>query len=399
MLQKTVGSTDPAHVGEAGMSSESVEFTWLAQTGSAVGSRGASAAMLHRLASLLGAHSAELRLQSTILNGSLGPADSDIKDLIDDFVSKQSQSDDHCSSQLYRAKQELSNLHNHTVQVVAKVQELEEEIANTTKTMTSVYGEDAEAVEWQEAQLKYCEEVNASADTSGNATENCSEAVDAEFRAREGIIQERLGVARRAVSRGVRKLQAYQNELEAMTTVESTLRDHVSMLEMKCAAMQSTVSSLDTVRDALRILRNCSSPGSFYVPQYLCVLSHQEVDLVEQSNQEIDDQLRSFCKKECASKSRPAEVAEIQEQTIAGMPDKNIASVSLLGACPFCEGMQDDPEMPVKHKSGHWRSCWGPGAVLQQETLRNDCSGDTYKAVMCVLDHGVEFNDSFAIPK
>merc|ERR1719235_2014083 len=62
---------------------------------------------------------------------------------------------------------------------------------------------------------------------------------------------------------------------------------------------------------------------------------------------------------------RPAEVSELDESSIQGMPSTNTASSPLLGACPMCEG--DDSDY------GHGRICWDQGETIGPDSKRGDC--------------------------
>lgn len=233
-----------------------------------------------------------------------------------------------------------------------------------------------------------------------NASEACVSAVQTEFTGKETPVAQAVVVSRQDISTETSKLEAYKIELEAISSAELKLRNHIKMLEMKCSAMHTTISSLDQVRDAIIVLGMCPTIGeaAFYVPNYVCMLAPRPVDLHRQTDEEIDNLLDGFCKSECSSDSRLAEVAEIQEQTIEGMPSSNTGLVPVLAGCPYCAGLPDEAETEPKHTSGHRRNCWESQAPFTRDAMYNGCSGNTMKTAMCVADHGGDHPDSLGQP-
>merc|ERR1719181_682931 len=91
--------------------------------------------------------------------------------------------------------------------------------------------------------------------------------------------------------------------------------------------------------------------------------------------------MNAACRK-VAPGSRAAEVDEIQEQTVQGIPTMNTASSPLLGACPDCAGLEDK-----SFQSGHSRVCWAPDTALDFGSREVNC-GTGKKSILCVIDQG-----------
>eukprot|EP00746_Dinoflagellata_sp_MGD_P001252 gnl/MRDRNA2_/MRDRNA2_102347_c0_seq1.p1 gnl/MRDRNA2_/MRDRNA2_102347_c0~~gnl/MRDRNA2_/MRDRNA2_102347_c0_seq1.p1 ORF type:complete len:704 (+),score=162.30 gnl/MRDRNA2_/MRDRNA2_102347_c0_seq1:98-2209(+) len=186
------------------------------------------------------------------------------------------------------------------------------------------------------------------------------------------------------VSDLVSEIEALRPRLEDATKAESKLRGQIKDLTDQCGAVAPTVSDLDKVRDAIHALSDC--PGlsrvKFSLPKWTGTWVTFNQNAVASGDQDQDAAMNAACNK-ASTGSRAAEVDEIQEQTIEGIPTANISPNPLIGTCPNCEGTSD-----VSYASGHARVCWD---VAQPLTLkdRSETCGNGKKAVLCVTERTI----------
>lgn len=140
-------------------------------------------------------------------------------------------------------------------------------------------------------------------------------------------------------------------------------------------------SDLDKVRDAIHALSEC--PGlsrvQFEVPKWIGKWVTFDQDATSMTDEKQDAAMKAACNA-AAEGSRPAEVGEIEEQTVDQMPEENTAEEPLIGVCPNCDGDKGD-----SYASGHARICWNAGEKLAHESKNTAC-GVGLKAIMCVMD-------------
>jgi hypothetical protein len=192
------------------------------------------------------------------------------------------------------------------------------------------------------------------------------------------------------------KLEAYRTRIQASFRLEVNLRSHIAALVSRCGEMTATVSSLDKVRDAIRVLGVCPGLGrlTFVIPKFTGQLLAEDFNSMASTDPEIDEAMNALCASNAPNEEPPspaikyiyraAESSELLLRSIEDMPSSNTASVPLMGTCPNCEGTPDVPD-GVQHASLHSRICWDPDAEINGVTKRRDCSTGR-KAVMCVQD-------------
>lgn len=187
----------------------------------------------------------------------------------------------------------------------------------------------------------------------------------------------------------LRQLEDLRPRLEDMILAERKLREHIKKLSEECQQLPDTESGLQRVREAIRALEACPGLGraQFHIP-----LWSGEWVQITLDNKKTDASNDAVALQACVTKFgkgksiRVAEVSEIQAHSVEGMPLNNTAPVALLGACPHCEGADDDATGKT-NREGHSRLCWDPDMKLDQASRRKDCSLGS-KAVMCVYDRG-----------
>jgi len=160
------------------------------------------------------------------------------------------------------------------------------------------------------------------------------------------------------------------------------LRKQVKILNKQCKDLGPTISDLDNVRDAIRALSECPglSRSKFSLPKWTGEWVRITQKKKGQSDDELDKLMNEACDK-AEEGTRAAEVGEIQEATVLGIPRTNTGKVPLIGTCPNCEG-KDDRDC----SSGHLRKCWRTGKSLSLKDMSEDClSGD--RVVLCVKDN------------
>jgi hypothetical protein len=185
------------------------------------------------------------------------------------------------------------------------------------------------------------------------------------------------------------KLSAVKGHITVMSKTEKHLALHIQELSVTCADLDATVSDLDKVRDAIHIFDVCAGLGrpSFHIPMFTGQIIEVEYDTTTKQDDKIDADLNFLCSNVSYNGiiARAAETSEIMQQAIDGMPSHNTANAPLLGTCPHCAGDADTPGGPV-HASGHARTCWDAGSLLDGVSMRSNCGHLSYKAVLCVAD-------------
>jgi hypothetical protein len=211
----------------------------------------------------------------------------------------------------------------------------------------------------------------------------CVDTVMEQFKNRKVPLQSQADKLATSINKEVQNLQSLRPRLDAAIGSETKLKKRVDALTNQCSNLGPTVSDLKKVRDAITALSSC--PGlsrmQFFLPKWVGTWASFDQNGKAQPDDEQDKLMNAACQ-EVASGSRAAEVDEIQEQTVEGIPTTNTASSPLLGACPDCAGADDKA-----FQSGHSRKCWAPEAALDIGSRQENC-GTGKKAILCVLDQG-----------
>lgn len=209
----------------------------------------------------------------------------------------------------------------------------------------------------------------------------CVDTTLEQYKNRKTPLQKEADKLATAINEKVAELQSLRPRLESAVASEEKLRKQVRKLTNQCDDLGPTVSDLNKVREAIRALSAC--PGlsrvKFSLPKWVGTWATFAQDGKGQTDKQQDKQMNMACSK-IAPGSRAAEVGEIQEQTVEGIPTTNTASSPLLGACPNCEG--DDDKW---FQSGHSRVCWDSDAALDFDSRRDNC-GTGKKSILCVMD-------------
>jgi len=164
---------------------------------------------------------------------------------------------------------------------------------------------------------------------------------------------------------------------------EKVLRKQIKTLSEECAQLPETISDLDKVRDAIHALSAC--PGlsrvQFVLPKWTGTWAQFKQNAGTMNDTQQDAAMDAACEASVKG-SRAAEVGEIAEQTVEGIPETNTAGVPLMGTCPHCDG-----DAGFAYASKHARVCWGPGKDLDSASKNTACATGL-KAVLCVIDRG-----------
>jgi hypothetical protein len=219
----------------------------------------------------------------------------------------------------------------------------------------------------------------------------------------EKLLEGKMVKMTTTVSSYTHKLEQYQVRIKAAIKLEVSIRSHITLLTTKCGEMDATISSLDKVRDAIHVLGVCPGLGrlTFTLPQFTGQMLDGDFDTTAMTDASVDEKMNALCAAnppnsllqtqtspgpvEVIYHYRAAETSEIMLRSIEGIPLRNTAAVPLLGTCPNCAGLDDEPDADVVHLSGHFRVCWDPEAALNAIQKRKDCSSGK-KAVMCVKE-------------
>jgi len=209
----------------------------------------------------------------------------------------------------------------------------------------------------------------------------CDDSVLAEFGAKKAPLQADMDYLIKAIDKKVKALQELRPRLETALEAEKKLRKQIATLTEECAALPETESDLDKVREAIQALAAC--PGlsrvQFSIPKWTGTFASFDQDAASQSDEQQDKLMDAACDKETAG-SRAAEVGEIEELTIEGIPTTNDADMQVIGACPNCAG-----ESGTSFVSEHARICWDPGKEFGHAEKNTGCSKGL-KATICVID-------------
>jgi len=209
----------------------------------------------------------------------------------------------------------------------------------------------------------------------------CFDNVETLYHSKKTPIQEAIDQLIKDIDEKVRELQNLRPRLESATIAEKELRKHIATLTQECSELPETVSNLDKVRDAIEALSKC--PGlsrvQFSLPKWTGTYVALYLNAKEKTDEELDAIMNVACG-EAVKGTRAAEVAEIAEQTVEGIPETNTADLPLIGACPDCAG-DEAPDLPSKHK----RICWRQGKGLNHKERSTNCASGK-KAVLCVTD-------------
>eukprot|EP00746_Dinoflagellata_sp_MGD_P005269 gnl/MRDRNA2_/MRDRNA2_110210_c0_seq1.p1 gnl/MRDRNA2_/MRDRNA2_110210_c0~~gnl/MRDRNA2_/MRDRNA2_110210_c0_seq1.p1 ORF type:complete len:898 (-),score=221.67 gnl/MRDRNA2_/MRDRNA2_110210_c0_seq1:142-2667(-) len=211
----------------------------------------------------------------------------------------------------------------------------------------------------------------------------CVDTVMEEFNNRKVPLQQQANKLATSINEEVKNLQSLRPRLDAAIRAETKLKKRVDDLSKQCDNLGPTISDLKKVRDAISALSSC--PGlsrvQFFLPKWVGTWASFYQNGKADSDADQDKLMNAECQK-ISPGSRPAEVDEIQEQTVQGIPTMNTASSPLLGACPDCNGVEDK-----SFQSGHSRVCWAPDTALDFGSRQVNC-GTGKKAILCVLDQG-----------
>jgi len=209
----------------------------------------------------------------------------------------------------------------------------------------------------------------------------CVDSTLEQYKNRKTPLQREADKLATAINEKVQELQSLRPRLDSAVQSEKKLRKQVTKLTNQCDDLGPTVSDLNKVRDTIRALSAC--PGlsrvKFSMPKWVGTWATFDQDGKATTDKQQDKKMNRACNK-IAPGSRAAEVGEIQEQTVEGIPTTNTAPDPLLGACPDCEGENDK-----WFQSGHSRVCWDAEATLDFSSRRENC-GTGKKAILCVMD-------------
>jgi hypothetical protein len=210
----------------------------------------------------------------------------------------------------------------------------------------------------------------------------CHDAVEAEYKDKKVPLQEEADTLSDKIAALEKKLESLRPRLESATNAEAILRKQVKTLTNECEDLEPTISDLDKVRDAIRALSECPglSRSKFALPKWTGEWVRIKQTKKGQSDKDLDKIMDEACK-ESAKGTRAAEIGEIEEATVLGIPRTNTGKVPLLGTCPNCEGDDDDDR-----KSGHLRKCWRAGKNLNMKDKSTNC-GQGPRVVLCVNDN------------
>jgi len=209
----------------------------------------------------------------------------------------------------------------------------------------------------------------------------CVDNVESLYHEQKTPLQEAIDDLIKDIDQKVKELQNLRPRLESATIAEKELRKHIAVLTQECSELPETVSNLDKVRDAIEALSKC--PGlsrvQFSLPKWTGTYVSLYLKAKEKSDEEQDAILNAACAT-AVKGTRAAEVAEIAEQTVEGIPETNTADLPLIGTCPDCAG-DEALDFPSKHK----RICWKQGKSLNHKERSTNCASGK-KAVLCVID-------------
>lgn len=209
----------------------------------------------------------------------------------------------------------------------------------------------------------------------------CFDTVESTYKSRKVPLQEAIDKLIKDIDKKTRELQALRPRLESATKAETELRKHIATLSQECDQLPDTVSNLNKVRDAIQALSKC--PGlsrvQFSLPKWIGTWINVPLKAKNMKDEEQDETLNNACAGKVGG-ARAAEVGEIEEQTVEGIPLTNTADFPLIGTCPNCEGDESN-----SFPSGHKRICWRQGKDLNHKAKSTNCAAGK-KAILCVID-------------
>merc|ERR1719327_347201 len=209
----------------------------------------------------------------------------------------------------------------------------------------------------------------------------CFDNVKSLYKSKKVPIQEKIDELIKDTTEKIKELEGLRPRLESATEAERKLRKHIETLTEECTQLPETISNLDKVRDAIEALSKC--PGlsrvQFSLPKWTGIWVPFELEAKDMTDGEQDKAMDTACAK-AAEGSRAAEVGEIAEQTVEGIPETNTAELPLIGTCPHCQG-----DAAADFPSGHKRTCWKQGANLTSEAKSTNCASGQ-KTLLCVIN-------------
>mmetsp|Transcript_47084 Transcript_47084/g.103018 ORF Transcript_47084/g.103018 Transcript_47084/m.103018 type:complete len:857 (-) Transcript_47084:131-2701(-) len=228
--------------------------------------------------------------------------------------------------------------------------------------------------------------------TSAEPPSPCEESAEAEFSARKAQVDEDRSRLSSKESRRLVELDVLGSQLDNAKAAEVALTKQALDIEESCGRLSATTTHLGNMRTTIQALSDCpglSHTTAVRLPRWSgqWLISERLDASAGMTDAQLDEEMQYICARTAGGNPespRAAEVSEIAEQAIQGLPESNTAGVPVLGACPSCEG-DDDSATGSHHASGHARVCWGPGSALNVPSRSSDCSSGR-KAVVCVID-------------
>lgn len=215
----------------------------------------------------------------------------------------------------------------------------------------------------------------------------CEETVRQEYTKLSSTLQQEADVACSHVQKEISNLQKFKMQYQSSVQTQTQLEKSIEVLVNQCGSLSETESDLENVKTTIKALGNCPGLGEvgFQIPTWTGDWVQWKQDRW-QTDAANDAAMLAACQAKFGGGNgvRPAEVSEIDAQTIQNMPAKNAAPVPVVGACPLCRG----DENGGLSQEGHGRICWDVGAVLSRDARRGDCAGGL-RSALCVYDHGV----------
>merc|ERR1719160_1955817 len=209
----------------------------------------------------------------------------------------------------------------------------------------------------------------------------CEDNVESLYKSKKTPIDEKIDELIKDIDAKVDEIESLRPRLESATKSEKELRKHIATLTEECAQLPETVSNLDKVRDAIEALSKC--PGlsriQFSLPKWIGTWVVFKLKAKEMTDEDQDKAMNAACA-EAAEGTRAAEVGEIAEQTVEGIPEANTADLPVIGTCPHCQG-DEATDFP----SGHKRICWKQGNEFSSKAKSTNCAVGK-KALLCVSD-------------
>lgn len=210
----------------------------------------------------------------------------------------------------------------------------------------------------------------------------CEETVEEEYTEESTAIQTEANEVCGEVQTTMSKLEHFKFEYQSTVKTEHKLETSIKLLVKQCGSLSSTEEYLTTVTTTLNALGDCPGLGEvqFQLPTWTGDWARFKQKR-NKSNKWNDKRMLRKCVKKFGEHARVAEVSEIDGQSIEGMPKKNTAPYTVLGACPDCKGQR----MRGITKSGFGRICWDSGSTLSRKGRRRDCGGGP-RSILCVLE-------------